>query len=126
MLESVNRLDDAMEVYKELQLTFRQASAFEDADGAARRLSGRLPKAEPLSESDYDSIVDRLARVAAFRRAVDLELEWLTRYPTSSRKVEVEAAMVQHLYSLRANDEARARATAFLKQYRTATKHTRS
>lgn len=117
MLEGASRLNEALDVYRELQLTFRQASAFDEADGAARRLAALLPKAAPLSESDYDAIVDRLARVAAFRRAVDMELEWLTRYPDSSRKVEVEAAIVQHLYSLRANEEGRTRAEAFLKQH---------
>ena len=78
------------------------------ADAAARRLSSQLGNAEPLTEADYDAIVDRLAGVAAFRRAVDMQAEWLKSFPDSPRREEIESARVQHLYSLRANDEARA------------------
>ena len=116
-LEKQGRPTDALETYRELQLTFREASAFEIADREARRLSTQLNNPEPLSEADYDVIVDRLAGVAAFRRAVDMEDEWLKTFPASPRREEIESAIVQHLYSLRANDEARSRADAFLKQY---------
>jgi soluble lytic murein transglycosylase-like protein len=116
-LEKQRNLRQALETYRELQLTFREAGAFEIADREARRLSSQINGAEPLTEGDYDLIVDRLASVAAFRRAVDMQTEWLTNFPTSSRREEIESAMVQHLYSLRANDEARARAQAFLKRY---------
>lgn len=107
----------ALKTYRTLQLTFRGAAAFEAADGAARRLSAPLDGAEALSEADYNTIVERLARIAAFRRAVDLQIEWLNDFPNSSRREEIESSMVQHLYSLRANDDARYRAHAFLKQY---------
>ena len=46
-----------------------------------------------------------------------MQAEWLKSFPATPRREEIESAMVQHLYSLRANDEARARAHAFLKQY---------
>jgi len=118
VLEQQGKADEALETYRELQLTFRSAAAFELADGAARRLSARLgPEAEPLTEADYDTIVDRLAGIAAFRRAVDMQIEWLKNFPNTSRREEVESSMVQHLYSLRANDDARYRAHAFLKQH---------
>ena len=118
VLEQQGNASEALETYRELQLTFRSAAAFEIADGGARRLSARLgPGAEPLTESDYDTIVDRLAGIAAFRRAVDMQLEWLKNFPNTSRREEIESSMVQHLYSLRANDDARYRAHAFLKQH---------
>lgn len=116
-LEKQGMAADALETYRELQLTFREAAAFEVADREARRLSSQLNNSDPLTEADYHSIVDRLAGVAAFRRAVDMQDEWLKHFPTSPRREEIESAIVQHLYSLRANDEARARAQAFLQQY---------
>ncbi len=56
-------------------------AAFETADSGARRLSSQLDGAAPLTEGDFDSIVDRLAGVAAFRRAVDMQAEWLKTFP---------------------------------------------
>jgi len=116
-LERDGQPREALGAYRELQLTFRQASAFDAADASARRLSAQLDGAEPLTEADYDAIVDRLVGVAAFRRAVDMQIEWLTRFPDSIRRLNVESAIVQNLYSLRANGEARDRAAAFLKKY---------
>jgi soluble lytic murein transglycosylase len=116
-LEQQGRPDEALESYRELQLTFRAAAAFELADGAARRLSAQLANPQPLTEADYAAIVDRLAGVAAFRRAVDMEAEWLKTFPETSRRQQIEAAMVEHLYSVRANDDARYQAHAFLKKY---------
>ena len=116
-LEQAGKAREALETYRELQLTFREASAFELADGAARRLSIQLPASEPLSEDDYEEIVTRLAGVAAFRRAVDMQIEWLKDFPDTSDRKDIEASMVQYLYSLRANDDARYRAHAFLKNY---------
>lgn len=115
-LEQKGNQREALETYRELQLTFREAAAFELADAAARRLSS-LADAEPLTEADYDAIVDRLAGIAAFRRAVYMQGEWLNNFPASSRREEIESARVQHLYSLRANDDARLRADTFLKQH---------
>ncbi len=47
-----------------------------------RRAASLLaPDAEPLTEADYDAIVDRLAGIAAFRRAVDMQAEWLKQLP---------------------------------------------
>ena len=115
-LEQEGNPREALETYRELQLTFREAAAFDLADAAARRLSPRAD-AEPLTEADYDAIVDRLAGIAAFRRAVDMQTEWLKNFPASSRREEIESTKVQHLYSLRANDEARLRANTFLKEH---------
>ncbi len=109
---------DALETYRELQLTFREASAYDAADAAARRLSAQLGNPAPLTEADYEAIVDRLAGIAAFRRAVDVQTEWLKMFPKSLRRLQIESARVQHLYSLRANDEARAEAARFLTQHR--------
>ncbi|HKY19944.1 MAG TPA: lytic transglycosylase domain-containing protein [Vicinamibacterales bacterium] len=117
VLEQEGKPREALEAYRELQLTFRQATAFDAADSAARRLSAQLAGAGPLSEADYEAIVDRLAGVAAFRRAVNMQIEWLSSFPDSPRRSGLESQIVQNLYSLRANDEARVRAAAFLKQY---------
>ena len=116
-LEQDGKPREALETYRELQLTFRRVTAFDAADTEARRLSTQLGGAESLTEPDYEAIVERLAGVAAFRRAVDMQIEWLAGFPDSPRRMNIESAIVQHLYSLRANDEARARAAAFLTQY---------
>ena len=109
---------EALETFRELRLTFRQAPAFHAADAAVRRAQGALGGSlKPLTEADYEAIVDRLVSVAAFRRAVEMQTEWLTAFPGMSARTRVEAAIVQNLYSLRANDEARTRAAAFLKQH---------
>jgi soluble lytic murein transglycosylase len=117
VLEQDGKPREALETYRELQLTFRRATAFEVADAGARRLSAQLGGAEPLSEADYDAIVDRLVGVAAFRRAVDMQTEWLSTFPDSLRRISIESARVQNLYSLRANDEARTRAGVFLQEH---------
>jgi soluble lytic murein transglycosylase-like protein len=116
-LEQSGQAREALETYRELQLTFRELPAFERADGGARRLSARLGNPEPLSEADYDAVIDRLAGIAAFRRAVDLQAEWLKSFPDSPRRQEIEATRVEYLYSLRANDDARFHAHTFLKEH---------
>ena len=50
-LEENGRPHEALETYRELQLTFRQASAFDAADAAARRLSAQLSGADALDGS---------------------------------------------------------------------------
>jgi len=114
-LEQNGQAREALATYRSLQTSFRQAAAFETADLAARRLSAQLG-GSPLTESDYQAIVSRLVDVAAFRRAVDTQAEWLERFPDTAQREAVEAAMVVNLYALRANDEARKRALSFLKQ----------
>ena len=116
-LEQDGRPRDALETFRELQLTFRKPVAFDAATMAASRLSAQLGGAEPLSEQDYDAIVDRLAGAAAFQRAVDVLNEWRTNFPDSLKARQIDAAIVQNLYLLRANVRARARAEAFLKAY---------
>ncbi len=108
---------EALETYRELQLTFREASAFDSADAAARRLSVQVANSKPLTEEDFELIAERLAGVAAFRRAVDMQSEWLRAFPETPRRAQIESAIIQNLYSLRANDEARAEAARFLTQY---------
>ncbi|RPI51083.1 MAG: hypothetical protein EHM55_19820 [Acidobacteria bacterium] len=116
-LELDGKPGDALETYRELQLTFREASAFDAADTGARRLSAQLGNPEPLTEADYEAIVDRLAGVAAFRRAVEMQTEWLKAFPDSPSRTKIESAIVHHLYSLRANEEARAEAGRFLREH---------
>jgi soluble lytic murein transglycosylase len=116
-LEQDGKPREALETFRELQLTFRQPSAFDVATMAANRLSAQLGGIEPLSEQDYDAIVDRLVGAAAFLRAVDVQNEWRTNFPESPKARQIDAAIVQNLYLLRANVRARAQAEAFLKAY---------
>ena len=116
-LEQDGKPRAALETFRELQLTFRQASAYDVAAGGARRLSTQLGGADPLTESDYDAIADRLDGVAAFQRAGDVLTEWKANFPDSTKGPQIEATIVRNLYSLRSNDAARARAEIFLKQF---------
>jgi soluble lytic murein transglycosylase-like protein len=116
-LEEQGKALEALDAYRALQRTFHQVSAYEAAETASRRLSTQLGNPSPLTEADYETIVERLVEVAAFRRAVDAQAERLKNFPDSPQRTQIEAAVVQHLYSLRANAEARARGDAFLKQY---------
>jgi soluble lytic murein transglycosylase len=106
-LEQTGNPREALELFREIQLTFRQSSTFDAADAAARRLSVQLNNAEPLTEDDYDTIADRLTNAAAFRRSNDLLMEWRATFPNSTHGAEIDRAILQNLYSLRANDEAR-------------------
>ncbi len=116
MLEQTGEARGALEVYRDLQKSFRQPSAFEQADAAARRLSKQLGDPVPLGEADYDAITSRLMSMAAFRRAIDLLAEWQTRFPASAKGADVDRRILQSLYSLRANDEARAYAQSIIKK----------
>jgi soluble lytic murein transglycosylase-like protein len=117
-LEVSGKPKEALDTYRELQLTFREASAYDTADAAARRLSATLGNPDPLTEADYDAIVNRLAGVAAFRRAVEMQSEWLKMFPASPKRLQIQAERINNLYSLRANEEARAEAARFLAQHR--------
>jgi peptidoglycan lytic transglycosylase len=115
-LEQAGDPRGALDVLRELQLTFRQASAYDAADAAARRLSEQLNNPEPLAEQDYEVIADRLSNVAAFRRSVDVLKEWRAAFPDTTRGAEINYAITQSLYSLRANDEARQFAESLIKK----------
>jgi soluble lytic murein transglycosylase len=106
-LQQAGSLRDALDLLREIQLTFRQPSTFDAADAAARRLSAQLNNPEPLTEEDYDAIADRLTTAAAFRRSIDLLMEWRASFPNTAHDAEIDRAILQNLYSLRANDEAR-------------------
>jgi soluble lytic murein transglycosylase len=116
-LEQDGKAREALETFRELQLTFRQARAYDEATAGANRLSAQLGDPAPLTEQDYDAIVDRLVGVAAFQRAVDALSEWKTNFPSTPKARQIDSAIVQNLYSLRANDRARAQADAFLRSY---------
>ena len=68
---------EALETYRELQLTFREAHRLRDCRSRSAPPVAATHNPEPLTEADYDVIVDRLAGIAAFRRAVDMQDEWL-------------------------------------------------
>ncbi|MCM3881044.1 MAG: lytic transglycosylase domain-containing protein [Vicinamibacterales bacterium] len=116
-LEQDGKPREALETFRELQLTFRQPAAYDAATQGANRLSSQLGGEAPLSEQDYEAIVDRLTGAAAFQRAVDAQLEWKARFPSSLQIRQIDAAIVQNLYALRADERARAQAEAFLRTY---------
>ena len=101
-----------MDVLEELQLTFRRSTAYITASAALRRLA----PSQTLTEGDYEVIADRLNAQASFRLAVEALEEWRRAFPESTHAEEIDAAIIDNLYSLRANDEARAHIGAFLER----------
>ena len=101
---------EALDVYRELELTFRQAGTFDAAESAAKRLADRLGDSEPLSEQDYETIADRLQSVAAFKRAIAVLEEWRRRFPNTTHDAQIDNDILQSLYALRDNDAARKQA----------------
>ena len=64
-LEQAGKPREALETYRELQLTFREAAAFELADAGARRLSARLqrsPNRSPKPTTTPSSIALPVSR----------------------------------------------------------------
>jgi peptidoglycan lytic transglycosylase len=116
-LEQAGNPREALQTLRELQRTFRQVSAYDAADAAARRLSAGPDDPEPLSESDYETISERLTNLAAFRRSVNVLTEWRTKFPDSAHRDDIDIAIIQNLYSLRANADARAYAEEFVKTH---------
>jgi hypothetical protein len=112
-LEQAGRPQAAVDVLDELQLTFRRSAAFVTASAALRRLA----PSRTLTESDYEVIADRLSALASFRLAVETLEEWRRAFPDTIHAEEIDAAIIDNLYSLRANDEARARIGVFLERY---------
>jgi soluble lytic murein transglycosylase len=115
-IEQAGNPRDALDLYREIQLTFRQLPSYDAADAAARRLSAQLNNPEPLTEQDYDVIADRLTNIAAFRRSVDVLKEWRSSVPNTTRGAHIDYAILQNLYSLRVNDEARSVAEEIIKK----------
>ena len=116
-LEQAGKPGEALATYRDLQLTFRGARAYDAAVAAIRRLAPGAEATDRLTESYFDAIVERLAGVAAFRRAVEVQDQWLKSFPDTLRRPQIEAAAIQHLYSLRANNEARARAALYFARH---------
>ena len=116
-LERSGKPGEALAAYRDLQLTFAEARAYDAAVTAIRRLTPGADATDRLTESHFDTIVDRLAGVAAFRRAVEIQDQWLKTFPDTARRPHIEAAAIQHLYALRANAEARARAALYFTRH---------
>jgi tetratricopeptide (TPR) repeat protein len=116
-LERAGQLRDALDTFSEVQLTFRSISAYDTATAAARRIAEAIAIEPPapfhsLHEHDYETIAGRLRGIAAFRRAVDVLEEWRQVFRQTDAAERIESDIIENLYSLRANEEARARAAA--------------
>ena len=121
-LERAGQLRDALDTFSEVQLTFRSISAYDTATTAARRIAEAIAIEPPapfhsLHEDDYETIAGRLRGIAAFRRAVDVLEEWRQVFRQTDAAERIESDIIENLYSLRANEEARARAERFLEEH---------
>ena len=123
-LEAAGKLRDALDAFSEVQLTFRSVAAYDAATTGARRVAEAIviePPApahplNPLSEDEYETIAERLRGIAAFRRAVDVLEEWRQVFRQTNAAERIESDIIENLYSLRANEVARARAEQFLEE----------
>ena len=117
-LEASKQPVGAIAVLREAQREFRTAAAYDEAREAERRLTKTLGVAPaPFSERDYRTIAGRLSTVARFPEALEALREWRRTYPQSASADRIDADIVDDLYRMRANDEARSAAGAFLKQH---------
>jgi len=111
----------AIATLRETQRSFRTAAAFVRARDEERRLArtlGREPA--PFTEAEYREIASRLAGAARFTEAIAALRAWRTAHPGSASLDRIDADIIENLYRLRANVEARALASSF------ATRHSRS
>lgn len=122
MLEASGQLRDAFDAFSEVQLTFRSAAAYDFATAGARRVAEAIAIEPPasshrLNEDEYETIAGRLRGIAAFRRAVSVLEEWRQAFRQTDAAERIESDIIESLYSLRANEEARARAEKFLDEH---------
>ena len=117
-LEASGHPADALDVVRDLLVTFRMPAAYAAAAAQVERLSATLGRsAAPVSERDYLAIANRLRAAADFRQATDVLAEWRNAYPDTSNLARIDAAIIDNLYNMRANVEARARCALFLDRY---------
>ena len=117
-LEAAGDAPSAIAAFRLAQRTFADPRTFSRAQDAERRLErlrGRTPA--PFAEAEYRALSDRLAGASRFIEANDVLMAWRRAFPKSAALDEIDAALVENLYRLRANADARAAIDAFLARH---------
>jgi soluble lytic murein transglycosylase len=117
-LEAAGRASDALDEALDLRLNFQTPPAYARAVAAITRLSASVGRAvDTLTERQHQTIAGRLSAATAFREAIAVLEQWRTTYPNTLDSAVIEASIIENLYNLRANVEARARCSIFLDRY---------
>lgn len=115
-LERSGHTSAAFSLLRDLQLRFRQPTTFGRARAQLQRLATSLGRdVEPYTEREYQMLTDRLRNLSAYDGALGVLQEWKQTSPASAARVD--ALIVDTLYRARLDDEADAKAAAFLKTY---------
>ena len=106
----------ALALLRDLQLRFRQPATFGQARAQLQRLATALNRTvEPYTERQYQALTDRLRDFSAYDEALAVLEDWKQTYSASTARID--ALIVDTLYRARLDEEADARAAAFLKSY---------
>jgi soluble lytic murein transglycosylase len=114
--EQAGNSPSALSVLRDLQLRFRLVGTFTRARAQTQHLASAInTNVEPYTEQEYQSLTDRLLNFSAYDDALAVLDDWRRAYPGSASRVD--ALIVDTLYRARKDDQADARAAAFLEKY---------
>jgi len=104
----------AIATLRDEQRSFWTAGAFARARDEERRLTAAMG-VEPaaFTETEYRTIAGRLAGAARFAEAAAVLREWRAAWPRSASLDRIDADIIDNLYRMRANAEARTLAAEF-------------
>lgn len=115
-LEQAGNSQSALSLLRDLQLRFRLVGTFTRARTQAQRLARSInADVEPYTEQEYQSLTDRLLGFSAYDETLAMLDEWRRAYPASASRID--ALVVDTLYRARKDDQADARAAAFLEKH---------
>lgn len=115
-LEQSGNPGAAIALLRDLQLRFRQPATFGQARAQLQRLATTLNrKLEPYTDRQYQSLANRLRDFSTYDHALTVLEDWKQASPASTARID--ALVVDTLYRARMDEEADARAAAFLKNY---------
>ena len=104
----------AIATLRDAQRNFWTPAAFTRAREAERRLAAAMGLAPArFTETEYRTLADRLSNAARFSDAVEVLREWRATWPRSASLDRIDADIVDNLFRMRANEEARSLAAAF-------------
>ncbi|MFN8059208.1 MAG: transglycosylase SLT domain-containing protein [Vicinamibacterales bacterium] len=116
-VEAQGRKSEALIVWTEAMTRFRTASTYTTSRTKVERLSTELGRPVVLDEATLRALTSRLANASRFAEALTALNEWKAQYPESSARDDIDADIVESLYNLRRNRDAREAAEAFLRSH---------
>jgi soluble lytic murein transglycosylase len=117
VLESAGQLQEALDTWRTAGREFSAPEAFGRARTEERRLAaaiGRSPA--PFTTTECAELARRLRQVAGFSSAIAVLEEWRRIDPAADQQGALEASIVENLFDLRSNAEARTRALGLIER----------